>query len=980
MDFPILDGRTKEEVYEQLVHLAKGYVPEWKGMEDVQDYGHILTRAFMELHEENVHLYHQMPNKNLIYFLNLLGADRLPPVSSKGSIRIDVNEGVERGVQIAKGSGVYGYDENGERVLFEVQDDITAVDNELLCVYAKSTYHDKIMKVWDSAEKNEFSFFDFSGGANLQQRALYIGDVRGLFIGGTTNIILDVVTDASRYANEVMAEILGNTKAFAWCYLTEFGWQPIEKVETKGSSIVLELEQIPLTFAFGEVNHWISCQLLDYKMRSEVSFQDFRLSSMAGGLSVDAMYYNDISLEEEDCLPFGTRFSSFDDFYIKSDQVFTKSGANICLEFDLEAVRTANMVVQEEYPKKWKTVLNESDLQKPKAQDITISRVKWEYYNGNGWASLYTTGANQDFFKEINEGTKTLEFVCPDDLEGAFVGADYGFWIRGRILEINNMFQLEGDYVAPRIKKLSISYGFSAGTKSVETLVVEKDMQFQTYGQGNKKDILFYQKDEEKEPTMYLKFKNNMPQGVIKMNFEVVNKNTEQTPVLKWEYFGKLAGKLGWHELVVLDETKDFSKSGIVTFVCNDPMDQMELFGETGYWIRLVNVDCKYDTMEKSLISVEECSLNVVSIVQKEELVTKRFFMTPLEKNKKCPLYEENVVEIGVWVDEIKAFLKGDFEVNPKEDRAELDANGNYIQYWKKWKQVNSLYNKGAEERVFTLEDGVVCFGDNVEGKIPEHSKTESIWVEYATSFGSGGNFEVDHIEGFTHAAPFITKVVNAKKIAGGCDKETTQEAIWRNMSIGRHQNKIVSMGDFAECAKYADRNVVETKIKAMSGGGIELAILPKEMDRDANYFNEIKGNIMEEFQKKAPITMMMDDKIRVVEVDYIEFEVHMDIEVESYNDYQYVYTKVEQKLSEFLNPITGNFNGRGFGIGNLPKKNQIYSYLRNVDRIKGIKNFYIFCNKQMDHYKQEVDYESISKEYFAVPVVGTHKINIQVI
>lgn len=144
MDFPILDGRTKEEVYEQLVHLAKGYVPEWKGMEDVQDYGHILTRAFMELHEENVHLYHQMPNKNLIYFLNLLGADRLPPVSSKGSIRIDVNEGVERGVQIAKGSGVYGYDENGERVLFEVQDDITAVDNELLCVYAKSTYHDKI--------------------------------------------------------------------------------------------------------------------------------------------------------------------------------------------------------------------------------------------------------------------------------------------------------------------------------------------------------------------------------------------------------------------------------------------------------------------------------------------------------------------------------------------------------------------------------------------------------------------------------------------------------------------------------------------------------------------------------------------------------------------------------------------------------------------------------------------------------------------
>ena len=74
MKLPITDHRDKKEIYNQIVSMAKEYVPEWNPTDNEDDVGVILAKIFSEMFEETIQRFNKMPYKNYIYFLNLLGA------------------------------------------------------------------------------------------------------------------------------------------------------------------------------------------------------------------------------------------------------------------------------------------------------------------------------------------------------------------------------------------------------------------------------------------------------------------------------------------------------------------------------------------------------------------------------------------------------------------------------------------------------------------------------------------------------------------------------------------------------------------------------------------------------------------------------------------------------------------------------------------------------------------------------------------
>ena len=81
----------------------------------------------------------------------------------------------------------------------------------------------------------------------------------------------------------------------------------------------------------------------------------------------------------------------------------------------------------------------------------------------------------------------------------------------------------------------------------------------------------------------------------------------------------------------------------------------------------------------------------------------------------------------------------------------------------------------------------------------------------------------------------------------------------------------------------------------------------------------------------------------------------------------------------KFLNPISGNFSGKGWNIGEFPRKEFIYNYIKTVPNVKWIKGINIFTKFVTPEGKKEIDFEEIKKLHFVVPVYGTPEINISV-
>ena len=83
--------------------------------------------------------------------------------------------------------------------------------------------------------------------------------------------------------------------------------------------------------------------------------------------------------------------------------------------------------------------------------------------------------------------------------------------------------------------------------------------------------------------------------------------------------------------------------------------------------------------------------------------------------------------------------------------------------------------------------------------------------------------------------------------------------------------------------------------------------------------------------------------------------------------------------MEQYLNPIHGNYHQRGFSIGSLPTKINLYNYLKNINTIKNIESLTIFCYERIQKMRKEIDYDSIFDKPFAVPINGVHEIDIEI-
>lgn len=992
---PKLDHRDRHDILEQLRTLASGYVPEWRWDDREPDVGVILAHLYAAMMENSISKYNRSMYNHYLAFLNLLGTRLLPPSPAEGMISIGVTAGGE-GVYVDKGTAVYAAaDTDSGRVFYETTEAVRALDTEVDRVFFTSATRDTIVCAYTRGEETApIQLFGFDAYPQLQSHVLYFRDDAVFYTKDRTDLTLFLTHRHSEKQSRLLLEAFSDPETVTWEYHSGSQWHEMDCVTPMETGIRLQGRQgsHPVSTEQGDSMGLLRCRLKKIPPGG-LYLTDVSWTAEGAGLIPDALSTDGVELKKENFSPFGDVLSIFSGFNISNREAFSKAGAIIELHFTLDYFKAPieqSGVLGD--LTNYRSIMTREDFATVQERDVRIERVLWEYWNGLGWARLFPDGTYEDFFTPDDQGggTKRLSFRCPADMEEVVLGASSGLFIRARIDKLSYMFSTAGNYIMPFVRHLELSYHYDAQPVPCREILVESNVEQRRRPLPDSGQEPLVTASLCPDPAMYLCLSGPLQGGPLRIFWDIQEGVFPDPPSLRWEYYGLTTnGEAGWKSIEVMDLTENLTKSALVTLVGKPDFVRARFFGAEGYFLRLVDADRRYDRADgRRNPVVRGIWPNTVPVIQRERRLPEYFYIARGEQNKRCNLTVSNLAEVRVWVNEHGTLSVKEEEqfLNDTEVLVKRSAEGAVTETWVPWHEVDRLEAAAGDERAYLVDyaEGAVVFGDGHHGRIPPDSTSESIMVQYVVCDGSFGNIPPQSILGFASRPPGVTWVTNRKPINGGADMETIDQAARRRTGELLGMDRIVTLEDFQQAVLASNRNICRVKCVAHvdrynrpAEGKLAVAVLLREYRQGGELFDTVVRSAREIIARKASILLAGSGKVDIFEVRYVEIFVVVDAVISDYNVYHEAHQAISRRLEEFLNPITGNFNGQGWEIGQLPGRELIYNSIKTVKKIKWIKGLHMFTYVVTEQGRQAVEFDQIRRDAFTVPVCGEPEINL---
>lgn len=995
MKTPYIDKRSKEDLIKYIKDVAPYYTSEWRFNTEDPDMGSVLAIIFTEMFHETIKRLNEVPHKNFVTFLNTIDAKLCSSIPAKGYITLKLVDGVDEGVMVKSREKLSASGSNSERVIFETIKDMYVTPAELQSVYNTNFVNDSIIQSFERNDDENFKEFKlfYPEGENLQKHEFYIKHKNLLNMSQKGKIHIYLKTKSNGKQLDLL-NILTNDEIVKWSYKVNENFIDFKKVNSINDYIQIEKDFINENLHNEEKDEnnigIIKCEILDIGKVENLKIDKIFMKSESDNILPDKVYSNDIEVVKSTFYPFEERFSIYNDMHIACNEVFLKKDADVTLKFQLEFKKIPIELVPSEPQIEWKLIMRKSKLKKEPEYEICINEVVWEYWNGLGWSTLVLEDDYKDLFSDINDYAKRnilIKFKCPKDIEETVVNSYKGYFIRIRVLKVNNAYMNKGWYISPIIHNLKLDYKYNIDVLP-QQIVCSNNMIEKTYSEQQIND------DEEKLTIInsingennisYFAFDKKPHESPIKILFSLKSILSENRPPLVWEYYSTE----GWKTLSIVDETENMRKTGIVSFLGQDDFTKKKLFNKEMYWIRTYNPSRYYEKKDITCPIINGIYVNTTPIIQNNTVEEELFYIDLYEKNKECKLSRENINNIEVWVNEHGKILEEIEEFLSEDIKVLKNSSGEVEEVWIKWTQVNDFIVSQKMDRHYVVDknQGIVYFGDGINGKIPTAKNEESIKICYSVGGGENGNLKPLEIRSMTRSLGYINKVFNPLATYGGCDMEKLGEALERSPNILKHRGKAVTAKDYEDLAMEASRNI--TKAKCFSGiniegkkepGAVTLVILQKGDFENELYFRGLKEEVTKYLESRNCNLINKKGKFNVIAPYFIEICVKIDVET---SDLDYVFSvkkEIEEKLNKFINPMHGNFDENGWEIGEIPARTQILNCLKNIKNITKINNIIISASVFDKGIKQDIDIEKNTKKIYSIPLNGKHKINISI-
>jgi hypothetical protein len=980
---PKMDNRAEGDLLAFIRLAAASYTPEWRFDEDHPDVGTALALIYADMFSGTLARFNQMALNNKIAFFNSTNAHLLPSVPATGYVTFGLAGDPESGVPVKAGTQLVADVEDREAgsQVFETVNDVCVTPAAVQQIYCVSGKNDLIARVWPDAdaeapEPEARYLFDLNG-VNRQEHVLRFSSASALLIRGGAWVEIALAPHHSRQVPAATLEALLDEKIAVWEYFSVEGYQRFDGARQKGDKLLFFKSERQPVFAEadedGVAGCWLRCRIFNIDFFRDLVLDRLNLSSSSTGVRPDAVSCSGVDENIYEFFPFGEKMTPFSELYIASEEALSKSGALVKLNFNLNFMRIPLDIDLTDPAVNWKLIMRRSEFKPDVEYDITIEDVLWEYFNGSGWARLFPAGEHRDAFSTKN-GTMgqycNIEFVCPEDMTKILVGSRESYYLRCRVLKLNNFYKTRGYYIAPYVEGPAFAYRYPQPVLP-DALLTLNNRQAESFTRGDMKDAGFFFRPfksiEDDRMALYFGFDRPLTEGPIKLLFFLRDVIGVKPPRLSWEYYGRR----GWVALNTVDGTENLRKTGIVTFMGGADFQRLTLWAEELYWVRVVDGTEAYNDRRRplQLPALQVIYLNATELRHLETRPDEYHTVPPHEENYVCRLLNPNVQEIAVYINETDA------------------ATPHLPPVWTRWKETEDLALSGPDDRHYQAErgEGYIRFGDGRHGRIPPAQEEENIRVTYRTGGGEIGNVPAGGISRSYMSLGMVNTVANPALTAGGCDRETLEDALRRSAAALKHGQRAVTTGDYEALALEANRNIRRAKCFAnideqgrRAPGSVTLVILQKDFRQGRGFFTTIAEQVYRYVAKRANGNIIRLDHFHVVEPEFLELVVKVELVVRSFNSVFAVREQVAERLETFLHPLTGNFDGGGWEIGRVPNQTQILNSLRNIDEVAFLKNVTVAAFTEGGFGRIETD-PGQEERLFALPLSGTHEIVITV-
>ncbi|MDJ0835182.1 MAG: baseplate J/gp47 family protein [Acidobacteriota bacterium] len=894
--FPALDPCHFDVHMNRIAELAAAYTPEWR-VEADRGVGWGLSRVACHYLDEITKRLNRAPDKAFVAFLNMLGADRKPPLPARAPVHFSLAPGAPEAVILEAGTTVAGAAE--ETVAFSTESALAISPSQLrgaLWVRGNRVCDLKgrplsgEQHAGDRGEPVHLGYIHLPADAGDPMAVSYL-----LHLDGDNLHLFDPSRGRIQFA-----------------YSGEGGiWTPFSEVSFDGETLTLTKERgLMEPREIGEREGiWFR---LRYRMDEERDSDLMFLTGLIvtgpvpeGGAeaihptaAVDNDTFEPVDVNEP-LAPFTRKPELFDGVYLAFPATLARPGLEIAVALTLEQA----------------------------GEPSEDCRIIWDFYDGLDWRPI--PGLADGTARLTRDGT--VRFTTPEDIAATGMAGTSGAWLRIRLVD--------GDYGAVRLEvtesELVETEDFHPPViAAIELSMVPPQLPAALYAEKDYNADMdarrvtpeeWLQSGNKSRMAVYLGLDAAPLRGPCGLFLDIAGRFNTGDEQFRVNYWNGVA----WTPLDVEDDTRNLSESGVLRFLPPKNFQPATLARIDAHWLSLSGGPIGVDHQP-----VRNAWFNTTWAVQLEQAPSE--FLGPSEgtANQTFRLDRAPVSELELWVDEAELLSLGQKEALRRSGRFTIDEQAEdddeAAPFRILWKQVPSLSPAGPGDRVycFSAATGEIFFGDGKNGEIPPIGD-EVILARYKISLGSMGNLPEGVVADLQTTIPFLDAAQNPLPASGGVDLEETEAAARRGPWRLSHRNRAVSTRDFERLAIEAGQSVAAARCIPGSPGTVSLALLPRASRYPAEPSFQLLRRVRDFLLSAGPATLD-GDQLLLKGPRYLRARVHMTLVFEELDDSVQGSKTAAERLAGWFHPITGR-DGRGPQFGMAPSLDDLTNLLQEL-------------------------------------------------
>lgn len=967
---PKLDDRSFHDIVAEAISMIPRYAPEWTN-HNPSDPGITLIELAAWMTDLIIYRLNQVPDKNYVAFLNLLGIKLRPPRSAKALVQFKLVEGAQK-QKVPAGTQVSTPQATEEQtVTFETVREtvVCGVSPDRCFSYFDDSYSENSRFI-DPVPGTALASFEVFGGAQRIDRFLYLSDPR--FANAGEASLLRVFLGAPERGNRDLARLL------EWQMWDGLRWKELEQAQVEVDRGEVAFHG-PLKFEPTTVNHveglWLRARLAEVpespsdteldviRSRVEVVGEGVWPTKAYANLDNNAFLPLDLG---KNIYPFGKDPKIDSTLYLVCDELLATADAYVAVEMTLSDALI---------------------IPKPNPSEGLVLAV--EYWDGKRWRQIgrtSTRGALPGTGDELgfHDETKALSqsgritFRRPRDMEMVELNGETHRWLRIRVEKGDygeqGTYTLENDkwifkddraLRPPALRNLTFHY--REDYRDIRYVMTFNDFEFKDVTDVARTEYTIFQPftpKPEESPALYLGFTGRPPNDKMGLYFSLEEElglgslPTDEAAVAtvelsKYETMRRLAWESGhqvvweywdgreWEPLSVDDETGGFTGSGFVFFLPPDDWTNSPKFTEDRFWLRARLEQGGYVKPPR----IRRIFSNAIDAYNHETVTNEILGSSdgsPLQTHKflRSPMLEDEVVEVRERqkppAEEVADL--GDNAVRP------LDAESAQTQEcWVRWRRVDSFFASGPRSRHYMLDyvTGIIQFGDGRRGMVPPEARDSIVAVSYRVGGGAIGNVNPGTLISLGRSLAYIDSVNNPVAAMGGTDRESVEEAKARAPYTIKSRDRAVTAEDYEMLALRASTNLARSRCvpDRSNRGHVTLVVVPKGELRG----EELARRLVPSSEALRYVKRYLDERklvgtvLNVVPPRYQDVSLRVVLIRRSMGTSDKLRKEIEVKLRRSLHALIGGRDGKGWEFGRPLLKSELIRLVEEVPGVEGV-------------------------------------------